>query len=182
MLAAASCANAAVCTFNVTTGSAVATTTLPELLSCYLAVPLNASTARQTLETARAVLDSYSYTDLLRETGQPWNQRIDAYGALPNIASAVEAGLNGSTTPGAITTDFEMHEAIGSLFGSFNDAHTQVGKRIFDSQVVVHIFTASKLTGAPIVVAPTRAPVAFLITQFPLTPLSACFFVSFAVL
>lgn len=126
LFAAISAAAAAICSFNVSTGSTVATTTLPELLSCYLAVPLNASLARQTLETARAVLDSYSYTDLLRDSGQPWDQHIDAYASLAAISASVEPGLSGSSAPGAITTDFEMHEAIGSLFGSFNDAHTQV--------------------------------------------------------
>jgi len=95
------------------TAAGVAETDIPTLRACFSAVPANATTTQQTLETARGIVSTYSFTDLLKETGPPWQLRIDAQALLDDLG---RAGFSG---------DFELHEALNNLFASFHDAHTQ---------------------------------------------------------
>jgi hypothetical protein len=46
------------------------------VMACVRALPLNATSANATLDFVAAMLETYSYVNLLRGTGPPWQMRV----------------------------------------------------------------------------------------------------------
>jgi hypothetical protein len=46
------------------------------VMACVRALPVNATSANATLDFVAAMLETYSYVNLLRGTGPPWQMRV----------------------------------------------------------------------------------------------------------
>jgi hypothetical protein len=59
----------------------------------------------------KKLADLYSYTDLIKNSGSPYNIQVDLVAELDSIAGKV------------YSNDFEFHMALSELFSRLNDAH-----------------------------------------------------------
>jgi hypothetical protein len=87
------------------------TTTLAD---CFNSIPFDSNRSSLTITVLRQLAELYSFTDIARNSGPPWNMQVDLIAGLNTIASNFPN----------YTSDYHFHEDIIRLFTSLYDGHT----------------------------------------------------------
>mgnify|MGYP001028185862 CR=1 FL=1 len=80
--------------------------------SCFAAVPFSATFRDQTLDVLNQLFTMYSFTDIVADSGAPWNLQVNVWSELNRINSTV------------YPNDYAMVVDIQTLFNKLYDAHT----------------------------------------------------------
>lgn len=85
------------------------------LLQCFNAIPFEQTRATATTHVLRQLVQGYSFTDISKNSGAPWNMQVD-----------LEASL-GTIDRNFYQRDYDFQADIARLFNQLNDAHTFFG-------------------------------------------------------
>jgi hypothetical protein len=83
-----------------------------DLRTCASSIPASSTRKADTISVLRQMVDLYSFTDIAKNSGEPWNINVD-----------LEAGLN-TIAAKSYTQDHLFHKDLTTLFNGLNDAHT----------------------------------------------------------
>jgi hypothetical protein len=83
-----------------------------DLRACASSIPASSTRKTDTISVLRQMVDLYSFTDIAKNSGEPWNINVD-----------LEAGLN-TIAAKSYTQDHLFHKDLTTLFNGLNDAHT----------------------------------------------------------
>eukprot|EP00762_Andalucia_godoyi_P005776 ANDGO_06898.mRNA.1 hypothetical protein len=102
-----------------------ALTTMDSLLQCLRSVPLDPATRTETLLQVRNLAEMYSFTEISRNSGPPFNISVDFFKEIEAIETKYSGVSNQTTTVAGDMFDFQFHEDLSRLFRRFGDSHLE---------------------------------------------------------
>jgi len=87
-----------------------------QLAACFNQVPFQQQQALDTMDSLNSLADLYSFTDMSKDSGAPYNLKVDLRGTLAQIKSKVQAK--------SYTNDYQFQSDLMNLFNPLFDAHT----------------------------------------------------------
>lgn len=82
------------------------------LADCIHSIPFNDAWRNGTIDTMAGALEQYAFSDIYRNTGPPWDFKVDILGGLEELRTA------------EFRSDSEFQDALSSLVGALHDLHT----------------------------------------------------------
>jgi len=104
------------CYYNVTYSSVVSTVSVASYSAvqhCFAAVPFSPTFRDETVAVLNQLFNLYSFTDIVANSGAPWNLQVNVWDELNRINSTV------------YSSDYAMVADIQTFFNKLYDAHTQ---------------------------------------------------------
>jgi len=100
--------------FTYTSGSnTITVASYSAVQNCFAAVPFSSTFRDETVAVLYQLFNLYSFTDMVSNSGEPWNLQVDVWAELNRI----------NTT--AYPSDYAMVADIQTFFNKLYDAHTQ---------------------------------------------------------
>lgn len=85
------------------------------VVDCFTNVPIQKDLAVGTMDSMDALIDLYSFTDISKDSGAPYNLKVDLRGEAKRIRDKISSGY---------VSDYEFQTDLLNLMGPLNDAHT----------------------------------------------------------